>query len=52
LATIGTERFGIAKSRMDRVPRDEIIKMIVSAMQHEESLNIISEEAQRHTRTS
>lgn len=52
LATIGTERFGIAKSRMDRVSRDEIIKMIASAMQHEESLNIISEEAQRHTRTS
>lgn len=52
LATIGTERFGIAKSRMDRVPRDEIIKMISSAMQHEESLTIISEEAQRHTRTS
>jgi hypothetical protein len=52
LATVGTERFGIAKSRMDRVPRDEIIKMIASAMQHEESLAIISEEAQRHTRTS
>jgi len=52
LATIGTERFGIAKSRMDRVARDEIIKMISSAMQHEESLTIISEEAQRHTRTS
>ena len=52
LATIGTERFGIAKSRMDRVARDEIIMMISSAMQHEESLNIISEEAQRHTRTS
>lgn len=30
LTTIGTERFGIAKSRMDRVPRDEIIKMITS----------------------
>lgn len=52
LATIGTERFGIAKSRMDRVSRDEIIKMIGAAMQHEESLNIISEEAQRHSRTS
>lgn len=52
LATIGTERFGIAKSRMDRVPREEIVKMIASAMQHEESLNIISEEAKRHTRTS
>lgn len=52
LAIIGTERFGIAKSRMDRVPRDEIIKMIASAMQHEESLTIISEEAQRHSRTS
>lgn len=52
LATVGTERFGIAKSRMDRVPRDEIIKMISSALQHEESLAIISKEAQRHLRTS
>lgn len=52
LATIGAERFGIAKSRMDRVPREEIIKTIASAMQHEESLSIISKEAQRHTRTS
>ena len=52
LTTIGTERFGIAKSRMDRVSRDELIKMVQSAIQHEESLDIISEEAQRHTRTS
>lgn len=52
LTTVGTERFGIAKSRMDRVPRSEIIKMISSAMQHEESLAIISEEAQRSIRTS
>ena len=52
LTTVGTERFGIAKSRMNRVPREEIIKMISSAMQHEESLSIISQEAQRETRTS
>lgn len=52
LTIVGTERFGIAKSRMDRAPRDEIIKMISSAMQHEESLAIISEEARRHSRTS
>ena len=52
LVDVGTERFGIAKSRMVRVPRDEIIKMISSAIQHEESLAIISEEAQRQTRTS
>lgn len=52
LSTIGTERFGIAKSRMDRAPREEILKMIESAMQHEESLQIIAEEAQRQARTS
>ena len=52
LTIIGTERFGIAKSRMDRISRDEIIKVIMSAVQHEESLAIISEEAQRHSRTS
>ncbi|MFE3837559.1 hypothetical protein [Pseudogemmobacter sonorensis] len=52
LISVGTERFGIAKSRMDRVSRDEIVKMISSAVQHEESLAIISEEAQRQTRTS
>jgi uncharacterized protein with von Willebrand factor type A (vWA) domain len=52
LTTVGTMRFGIAKSRMDRVSRDEIHNMISSAIQHEESLTIISEEAQRQTRTS
>jgi len=52
LATVGSERFGIAKSRMDRIPREEIVKTITSAMEHEESLSIISEEARRHTRTS
>lgn len=52
LTIIGTDRFGIAKSRLDRATRDEIIQTIESAAQHEESLAIISEEAQRHTRSS
>lgn len=52
LEIVGSERFGIAKSRMKRVSRDEIVNMITSAIQHEESLDIISKEAQRHTRTS
>ena len=52
LITVGTVRFGIAKSRMIRVSREEIISMISSTIQHEESLAIISEEARRHTRTS
>ena len=52
LAIIGGERFGIARSRMERSNRDEIVQMINSALQHEESLNIISEEAQRQSRTS
>lgn len=52
LVMVGSERFGIAKSRMDRIPREEIVSAISSAIQHEESLSIISEEARRHTRTS
>lgn len=52
LVIVGTERFGIAKSRLDRMPREEIIKTILSAIQHEESLMIISKEARRHSRSS
>lgn len=52
LTIIGIDRFGIAKSRLDRSTRDELIQAITSAAQHEESLTIISEEAQRHSRLS
>ena len=52
LTMIGMERFGIAKSRLERATREEIIGAISSAMQHEESLTIISEEARRQSRTS
>ncbi len=52
LTVIGMERFGIAKSRMERSPREDIVKAISSAMQHEESLAIISAEAKRYSRNS
>lgn len=54
LLIIGTERFGIARSRMERLQREEIAQLIFSAAQHEESLDIISDEAVRggKTRTS
>lgn len=52
LVAIGTGRFAIPKSRMNRASREEIISLILSAVQHEESLNAISEEARRHRRTS
>ncbi|MBY3499339.1 MULTISPECIES: hypothetical protein [Rhizobiaceae] len=47
LISIGVERFGIAKSRLDRLPREEVIAALRAALEHEESLNIISEEAKR-----
>ncbi|MGR9310712.1 hypothetical protein ACU8MX_14925 [Rhizobium leguminosarum] len=54
LVTIGTERFGIAKSRLERLPREEVVAALRAALEHEESLNIISEEAKRggHLRSS
>ncbi|WP_156652614.1 hypothetical protein [Methylobacterium sp. Leaf86] len=47
LVILGVERFGIARSRLDKLPRDEIVRLITAASQHEESLDLISEEARR-----
>ncbi|TXN24956.1 hypothetical protein [Methylobacterium sp. WL19] len=47
LIILGAERFGIVRSRLEKLPREEIIKAITAASQHEKSLDIISEEAKR-----
>ncbi|MEW9534896.1 hypothetical protein MRBLRC7O_000093 [Agrobacterium radiobacter] len=47
LVVIGIKRFGIAKSRLTKLPREQVIAAIDAAVQHEESLAIISEEAKR-----
>ena len=47
LVILGAERFGIARSRLEKLPREEVVRLILAAIQHEESLGIISEEARR-----
>jgi hypothetical protein len=47
LVIIGADRFGIARSRLEKLPREEVVNTLRAALQHEESLNIISEEAKR-----
>ncbi len=47
LIIIATERFGLARSRLERMPKDELVRAILAALEHERSLNIISEEARR-----
>jgi hypothetical protein len=44
---IGIKRFGIAKSRLSKLPMDQVAAAVEAAIQHEESLAIISEEAKR-----
>jgi len=51
LIILGTDRFGIARSRMEKLPREEIVKLITAAAQHEESLSLISEEARKGGQT-
>ncbi len=47
LVALGTSRLGIAKSKLDRLSRREIIESINAAINHERSLNIISDQARR-----
>lgn len=47
LIQLGGVRFGIARSRLQRMQRVEIIEVISAALKHEESLGIISSEAKR-----
>jgi hypothetical protein len=54
LLILAHERLGMALSRLEKMPRDELIEKIEAALRHEESLGIIAEEASRYgsTRTS
>lgn len=47
LLILAVERLGMARSRLERMPREDIIRALEAAIQHEESLSIISEEARR-----
>ena len=47
LIELGVQRFAISRSKMDRLKREEVTDAIWSALHHEESLAIISAEAQR-----
>lgn len=47
LIRLGVERFAISRSRMERLSRAEVAETISSAMRNEESLKIISQEAER-----
>lgn len=47
LVRLGVERFAISRSRLERISRAEVAEAISSAMRNEESLKIISQEAER-----
>ena len=47
LLILAVERLGMARSRLERMPREDIVRALEAAIQHEESLSIISEEARR-----
>jgi septum formation topological specificity factor MinE len=47
LLILAVERLGMARSRLEKMPREEIVRVLQAAVQHEESLSIISEEARR-----
>lgn len=54
LIDLGSARFGIPRSRLERMNKTDVIDAIRSALRHEESLRIISQEAERggNTRSS
>lgn len=47
LMKLGKERFGISESVLKRLSAQQVVEEIWSAIRHEESLSIISREAQR-----
>lgn len=51
LIDIARERFSIAPSRLNRMPRKEIVETIIDALEHEQSLEIIATEAQKGAKT-
>ena len=47
LIEVGFRRFGISKSRLSRIRRNEVLDVIRAALDHERSLNAITHEARR-----
>ena len=47
LVELGTRRFGIPRSKLNRLPRPRTIETIRAALNHERSLQAISEQAKR-----
>jgi hypothetical protein len=47
LMELGAERFAISRSKMMRLNTEQVLDAIMSAVRHEETLSIISREAQR-----
>lgn len=50
LIQIAKERFSIASSRLNKMPRNLVIETILDALKHEQSLAIIENEAERDAR--
>lgn len=50
LVLIAKERFSIASSRLNKMPRTLVIETILDALRHEQSLAIIENEAQKDAR--
>lgn len=47
LIELGTKRFGVSKSKLSRLKKDDVRASVRSALNHEKSLDAISREAQR-----
>lgn len=47
VAELGDRRFGMSKSSLIRLRKDEALQSIRAALEHERSLDVISEEARR-----
>ena len=47
LIDLGAQRFGISRSRLLRLGRDQVVDAVQAAVNHEKSIEIISEEARR-----
>lgn len=51
LAELGFRRFGISRSKLERLPKKETLDSIRAALEHEKSLDAISMEASRGGKT-
>ena len=47
LIELGTKRFGVSKSKLSRLKKDDVRESVRSALNHEKSLDAISREARR-----